>query len=161
MTKRRDDSEIEDRFSRLRAETEGSERVPDFQAMMDRARRDAEHMPALTVVEGEARRPAAASPPGRRRFLWIGGGASAALAAAVTGLLLTTGGATPDEEFDRLITSFTTEAAAAWRSPTSRLLDVPGIELVRTVPSVGRGLPGAEAGERSGAPGSAGREGRS
>jgi len=159
VSKRRDDGDIEGRFHALRAETEGSGRVPDFQAMMERARQDAERATTLQVMDGGA--PAKGTRLPRRRVLWIGGGASAALAAALAGLLLTRGGPSPDEEFERLVASFAAEAPAAWRSPTDRLLDVPGMEFIRTVPSVGRGLPGPESGDRPEGERSKGREGRS
>ena len=143
MTKRPEDRDLAERFERLRSETEHAGNVPDFEAMMARARAEVDAAPSLSVVEGGAD---SSDAPRRRRVLWLGGAASAALAATVAGLLLTSG-PTADEEFDRLVASYASDAASTWRSPTSGLLDVPGIELVRTVPSVGRGLPAVGTGD--------------
>jgi hypothetical protein len=77
-----------------------------------------------------------------RRWVLVGAWGSAALAATVAGLLLVERGPSPDEEFARLVASYSTGAAAGlWRSPTSGLLAVPGMELTRSVPSIGLTLP--------------------
>ena len=48
-----------------------------------------------------------------------------------------------DDRFAELVAAYSQDlSAAAWRSPTSSLLDVPGMELVRAVPSLG--LPAIE-----------------
>ena len=128
------DDPLRERFQRLRADTE-SRAAPAFRAMLERAK-DA----AATVSAPERRVPA------RRPWLRTAGWASAALAAAVAGLLLTRGRPDPDAEFERLVTAFASDASAgAWRSPTDRLLDVPGRDLMRSLPSVGSALAGGEA----------------
>jgi len=140
VTDQRDDDLIRERFQSLAAEEAG--RAPDFRAMMDQVRLEAEVFPGLRVSGGEVTEQAV-RPGRRRRLAWVGGWASTALAAAVAGLLLT-GRGSGDAEFERLVSSYASDAAAgAWHSPTSRLLAVPGIELIRSVPSVRSFLGGA------------------
>jgi hypothetical protein len=59
------------------------------------------------------------------------------VAAAVAGLMLVDRGPSPDEQFERLVATYSSEAGTAWQSPTSGLLNVPGMELTRSVPSIG------------------------
>jgi hypothetical protein len=53
-------------------------------------------------------------------------------------------GPSGDEDFERLVAAYASQAAGgSWASPTSGLLDVPGMELMRSVPAIGapvRGL---------------------
>jgi ferric-dicitrate binding protein FerR (iron transport regulator) len=126
------DDRIRERFQRLRSETEQS--VPSFQAMLDRAREQAGTLEL---------RPAAAPRPRRRRLLWASGLSGAAIAAALAAVLLTRERPDADAEFDRLVASFASDAATgAWRSPTDALLNVPGSDLTRSLPSIGGTLPG-------------------
>lgn len=138
---RHEDEQLRDAFAALRAETGASGQVPDFRAMLDRARADAAATPRLEVEAGGA---SDARARRRGRTLRIGGWASVAVAATVAALLLTDGRSDADADFDALIASYSADVSAgAWRSPTSALLDVPGMDLVRTVPSIGasaRGL---------------------
>jgi hypothetical protein len=70
--------------------------------------------------------------------------ASAAVAAALAGVLLFDRGPSEDEQFAELVAAYTADVSAgAWRSPTSGLLQVPGMELVRGVPSIGVPVPDA------------------
>ena len=71
---------------------------------------------------------------------------SLAAAAAAAGLLLVEpSAATADAEFERLVLAFATDGAAgAWRSPTSSLLNTPGLDL-GSVPSVGEFMPTGDA----------------
>ncbi|HET9948445.1 MAG TPA: hypothetical protein VFQ22_05965 [Longimicrobiales bacterium] len=134
------DVRLRQRFAELREETERSGRVPDARAMLARAAAEADARPDLRVAAGSA-----AGRTRRRRLVRTGAWASAALAAAVAGLLLVRRGPSGDEEFARLVQAYAADASAgAWRSPTSRLLDVPGMELMRSVPSIGRPLPGLD-----------------
>jgi hypothetical protein len=131
------DEELRARFGELRAKAGRS--TPPFAAMLERAATEAREQPTLTVVRGGG---------SRRRALRVGAWASGAVAATVAGLLLFDGGSAPtasaDEQFAELIASYASDmAAGAWRSPTSSLLDVPGIELMRSVPSIG---PSSDAG---------------
>jgi hypothetical protein len=69
-------------------------------------------------------------------------------AAAVAGLILTGRGGSDDEdlEFERLVATYAMELGpAVRRSPTSSLMQVPGMELLRSVPSLGGPALGAGA----------------
>ena len=143
MTKLRDDAGLRERFRELRGETAETGRVPDFQAVWERARAQAAERPSLGVVTGGG--PSAGpGAPSYRRFLRAGAWASAALAATVAGLLLVDRRAGDDDEFARLVAAYSSDVSSGfWETPTSRLLDVPGIELVRSLPLIGapvRGL---------------------
>lgn len=138
MSRERDDDPMRERFAELRTETRASGRVPDVDAMLSRARAEAAAAPDLRVVDGGAPRAAPFRP--RRRFVLAGAWTSAALAAAVAGLILTGRGGSDDEdlEFERLVATYATELGpAVRRSPTSSLMQVPGMELLRSVPSLG------------------------
>lgn len=135
MSESRLDEDLEERFAELRAATGSPGRVPEFGAVLARAEASSTTRPALQVVAGGMVRT-------RRRWVRVGAWGSAALAAAVTGLLLIERGPGPDEEFARLVASYASESAAgAWRSPTSGLLAVPGMELTRSVPAIGSTIP--------------------
>jgi hypothetical protein len=152
MTERPEDHPLRERFLDARAETRASG-VPDFGTMLERARAEAPGAPQLGVADGSVVGGVAGGPGGgarrrpasRRRLVLAGAWTSAALAATVAGLLLTgraTGG--EDEDFERLVAAYTSDLApGAWRSPTSGLLQVPGMELLRTVPSIGGSVRGA------------------
>lgn len=108
---------------------------------------DARRAPPFDRVFGEAVRRAeddAGSDGGsvigwRRRRRWAAA-AGLAAAAAIGGILL----AAPDgdEAFEDAVASWsaTVGDASSWRSPTAGLLDVPGNELLTTVPSIGSGV---------------------
>jgi hypothetical protein len=149
-----DDDRLEEEFGRLRSETEGSARVPDFGAMLEKAKADAAERPDLQVIQGgqaDAGQPDAGSR--RRRVLQIGGWASAAVAAAVAGVLLMGGPSDADREFERLVASYTTDlSAGAWSSPTAALMNVPGMNLTRSVPSFGTTIRGLDPSQRPNAP---------
>jgi hypothetical protein len=123
------DEDLRARFDELRAEM----RTPSFASVLERAAAEAREQPALDVVHGGL--------GARRRVLKVGVWASAAIAATLAGLLLFDRGAAPgsaDEQFAQLVAAYAQDmSAGAWRSPTSGLLDVPGMELVRGVPSLG------------------------
>ncbi len=82
MTQTHDDNGLREEFRRLRSETEGSARVPDFRAMLEKTKADELARPELRVVRGGRSDPAAP----RRRLVWIGGWASAAVAATIAGV---------------------------------------------------------------------------
>ncbi len=129
------DEALKQRFHGLRAMTEQPGRLPEFGAMLARTETLSAERPSLEVVAGGAAR-------ARPRWVVVGAWGSAALAATVASLLLVERGPSADEEFERLVASYATDvAASAWRSPTSGLLDVPGMQLVRSVPTIGTGLP--------------------
>ena len=158
MNNPRDDDLLRERFRTLRADVRrSSDRIPDFRAMLERAKSDAEP-PSLELEQGGA----SGRVSGRRRgLLWTGGWASALAAAALAGLLLTSGGEDQDAQFEQLVASFATDASAgAWRSPTSGLLDVPGMELTRSVPSIGGSARGLDPASLPDRPAPEGREER-
>jgi hypothetical protein len=132
------DDGLRERFRELRAESERAG-APEFRDVIARAETLAADRPALEVIAGGA------SSSSRRRFVRVGTWASAALAATVAGLLLVDGGPSDEEEFARLVAAYSTDlSGGAWRSPTSGLLEVPGIELVRSVPSIGTSVPSVD-----------------
>jgi hypothetical protein len=133
------EKELSERFQRLRAQE--SARAPDFETMLATARER-----AASEVE-RAQRESGTVVPIRRRG-WIGpwgqGLAASALAAAAMAVLWLAptsergGGAVSGDDFDALVRSYSEQAnGGLWRAPTDGLLQVPGIELVRTVPSIG------------------------
>ncbi len=146
---RLEDERLKEDFGQLRAETEGSARVPDFRAMLDKAKVDAAARPDLQVIQGGR----SDSGVRRRRVLQIGGWASAAVAAALAGVLLMGGPSDADREFERLVASYTADlSSGAWRSPTSALLNVPGMNLTRSVPSFGTTIRGLDPSQRPNVP---------
>lgn len=150
MSNSQEEDLIRERFQDLRSVQGSSGSVPDFRAMIDRAERDAGTIPSLQVESGGALTGAGGR---RRRWLRTGGWTSALAAAALAGLLLTSRGEDPDAEFDRLVESFAAETSAGgWQSPTSGLLDVPGIELTRSVPSIGTAIRGLDPASLPGPP---------
>ena len=143
MTQSHDEDRLRDEFRRLRAETEQGGSVPDFATMMAKAKADAAARPELAVVRGGRADDRGA--PRRRRALVVGGWVSAVAAAALAGVLLTGGPSDADAEFEQLVASYSSDfASGAWRSPTSALMDVPGMSLTRSVPSLGGALRGLD-----------------
>ena len=138
---RLEDERLKEDFGQLRAETEGSARVPDFRTMLEKAKADTAARPDLLVIQGGQ----SDSGVWRRRVVQIGGWASATVAAAVAGVLLMGGPSAADREFELLVASYTADlSSGAWRSPTSALLNVPGMNLTRSVPSFGTTIPGLD-----------------
>ncbi len=123
------DRELKALFQGLRAE--GEKRTPDFAHMMAQAREQAGEAPA---AHGTSR----GLTPGwrvfRPRLAW----ASGALAAAAAAVLMFVVPDGPDAHFEQVVRAFSTDPAAGqWTSPTDGLLQVPGLELLSTVPSIG------------------------
>lgn len=117
------DRNLELRFKELRAEDRA--RTPDFGPMLERARKATTDVTPISSHRGFM---------GNRRWRrWtaIGGGLVAAAAAA---LLLVAPDSSSDQEFAELVNSYA--ANTVWNSPTDGLLDVPGREVLRTVPSI-------------------------
>lgn len=133
MTKPDDD--LRGAFQTLRAEERGARRTPAFGPMLVEAKRQAVARPQLEVVRGGS----------RRRLVRFGAWASAAVAAGVAAVLLTNRSPSGDDDFARLVAAYTSETASgSWNSPTSGLLDVPGMDLTRSVPSIGSPLWGID-----------------
>jgi hypothetical protein len=125
-----EDRDLQRRFQDLH--DEDRHRVPDFQAMMARAREEASVSERMALEERKGLRRVP------RKLAW--GGSLLAAAAAAFLLLLETGG-TSDSEFVQVVQTFSANpAAGAWKSPTDGLLDLPGSEILSTVPSIGGSL---------------------
>lgn len=143
MSERPEDDVLRERFQDLRVEAAGPARVPDFDVVIARARAQSDGRLGLAALEGGAPRAHPAA-PSRRRFFQAGAWASAAVAATVAAVLLTDRGANDDAAFEELVASYAADVSAgALQSPTSGLLRVPGMDLTRSVPSIGspvRGL---------------------
>jgi hypothetical protein len=152
-----DNDRIREEFRVLRADTERPRGVPDFQALMARAKVDSSTRPVVEVVEGGTGRHDVGADP-RHSLVRIGGWVSLAAAAAAAGLLFFNPFLTnEDAEFESLVTAFASDAATgAWQSPTSTLLEIPGLDL-GTVPSIGGSIRGVEP---AGSPIPVGPEGR-
>jgi hypothetical protein len=130
-----DDRDLREEFELLREDVRGSGRVPDFDAMLLRARDEIGSRPALQVAAGGGDNTRV-----RRRAVRVGGWVTLATAAAAAGILLI-GSPAPavdaDAEFERLVAAYTADASSgAWRSPTATLLRSPGLDL-GSVPSIG------------------------
>lgn len=141
MSQERDEELLREQFRGLREETGRSGSVPDFAGMMARARADAAR-PGLELLDGAS---GPRTRPRLRRAVRVGGWATVAAAAAVAGLLLVDRGPDPDEQFELLVASYAGDVSTgAWRSPTAGLLEVPGMSLTRSMPSLGGSLRGLD-----------------
>lgn len=111
----------------LRARFDAQRRVhasdaPAFAGMLARARAEAD-APAMLPRRFKL-----------RRLVYAG---SLAAAAAIAALLVMPR-STSKDEFERAVHAFQNDPAlGGWKSPTAGLLDVPGSQLISTVPSVG------------------------
>ncbi len=115
MTDDRPEDDLSGEFRAMRARLERTGAVPDFDAMMRRARADA------------TRSPERGSHP---RFAWRRWAPLAAAAALAGILVVGPGRDDADAEFERLVSDYAElMAGAAGRSPTASLLDVPGVDL--------------------------------
>jgi hypothetical protein len=141
------DESLRDDFRALRSDVEGSGTIPDFSRMMTRARTEIANTPELRLVDGGGEPDSVLERGGgrQRRALWAHPGTwmSAAMAAAVAGVLLIGEGRnSADADFERLVASYSADAAlGAWRSPTEGLLRTPGIDL-GGVPSIAPSVTG-------------------
>ena len=129
MSNQSRDRELEALYEGLRAEEQ--ERAPDFARMMARVHAQVGETPA---VEQEGRAVGSKRLFARPRLAWASG-ALAAAAAAVLMLVIPRG---PDAHFEEVVRAFSADPAAGqWTSPTDGLLQVPGLELLSSVPSIG------------------------
>ena len=123
MTDRPQDAELRARFDAQR-QAEAT-KAPAFAPMMERARAIA----ATTSPAGAPR------PLTLRRLGYVGGLAAAAVIAT---LLIVPRTRSNEAAFEQAVREFQSDPAlGAWRSPTDGLLNVPGSQLISTVPSVG------------------------
>jgi hypothetical protein len=116
----------------------------DLRARFDAQRRaEAGGAPAFTAMVARAHAELAAGAPAiaprRLTLRRIAYGSGLAAAAAVAAILVLPGQPSSEAAFAEAVRAFQTDPAlGAWRSPTAGLLDVPGRELLSTVPGVGR-----------------------
>jgi hypothetical protein len=122
-----EDQDLRSLFSTLREEEQ--DEIPAFPILMARARKEAVRS---GMEEPEERRTSRL----RARRLALGGTLLAAAAAAVLIFLPPRG--TSETEFVQVVRMFSADpASGAWRSPTDALLDLPGSEMLSTIPSIG------------------------
>jgi hypothetical protein len=122
-----EDKDLQDLFSTLRDEEK--KEIPAFQTLMARAKEEAARSGMETQAGKRAHHFTA------RHLAW-GGSLLAAAAAAV--LLLVPSEGTSEAEFVQVVQMFSADpASGAWRSPTDALLDLPGKEVLTTIPSIG------------------------
>ena len=127
MTNQPSDPELRELFQELRATDE--RRAPAFREMVAGGREESVQGEVGGDMEWRRVRRA------RRRVAW-GGSLLAAAAAAIVLLLPSRG--TSEAEFERAVRSYSASSAGgAWRSPTDALLDLPGSEVLTTLPRVG------------------------
>ena len=123
MNDRQPDTELRARFNAQRR-AEASE-APPFASMLAQAR---------AGVEGAA----LPTTPRRltlRRLAYVGGLAAAAVIGA---LLMVPRSPSSEDAFEQAVRAYQQgPALGAWQSPTDGLLNVPGSQLISTVPSVG------------------------
>ena len=123
MADRQQDSELRARFQAQRGLEAGE--APAFAAVLARAR-----AAAVQAAPRVAQRNWV-----RRRLFYAGGLAAAALIATV---LLLPRSESSEAAFERAVRSYENGAAlGAWQSPTDGLLDVPGGNLITSVPRIG------------------------
>jgi hypothetical protein len=122
-----EDRDLQGLFDALREKEQDD--VPAFRTLLARAKGEASGYGTDTSTVGRPHRLTV------RRLAW-GGSLLAAAAAAFLFLLSPRG--TSDAEFVQVVQMFSGDpASGAWRSPTDALLDLPGSELLNTIPSIG------------------------
>jgi hypothetical protein len=141
-TDQRDD-DLRERFQALRAEHRQGDRVPAFGDVMAGAKQNVAARPPLEVVAGGGGR----AP--RRRVVRVATWATAAVAAGLATVMLVNSAPSGDDDFERLVAAYATQTAGSgWSSPTSALLEVPGMDLMRSLPSIGGSLRGLDPASR-------------
>jgi ferric-dicitrate binding protein FerR (iron transport regulator) len=127
MSDRSQEPELRARFEELRRED--ARRAPSFAAVMARAQTD-----AMRAAGSPARRESRVT---LRRLGWAGG---LAAAAAIAALIVIPRARSGEDTFEQAVQAFhANPALGAWRSPTDGLLNLPGSQLISTIPSVGTG----------------------
>ena len=133
MSDRPQDADLRARFDAQRRAD--AEETPSFAAVMARARSDGAD--AAAAKGGDFRLPRLVPSLRERRRFAVAGGLIAA--AAVAAILLVPRSHASEDAFEQAVLTFRNDPAlGAWRSPTEGLLNVPGRQLISTVPSVGR-----------------------
>ncbi|MCA9737993.1 MAG: hypothetical protein R3E98_21470 [Gemmatimonadota bacterium] len=115
------DSDLRARFQRLRSEERDA--APDFAAMMEDVR---------TRTTGGV----GPTAPRRHRMRWWWAGGSLVAAAAAAAVLWVGPELQAEREFERTVREYS-RTTAGMRLPTDGLLDMPGLEITRTLPNIG------------------------
>ena len=127
MNDRQQDTDLRARFDAQRR-ADASD-TPSFADMMARARE-------LEITR--AREHESTSLTRRhnlRRLAYVG---TLAAAAAIAALIVIPRSSSNEDEFEQAVRAYrSSPALGAWQSPTDGLLDVPGSQLISTVPRVG------------------------
>ena len=120
MSGRQQDPELRAQFAELkRLDASGA---PSFAAVMARANEEAVSTPQTSVLTF-------------RRLRWASG---LAAAAAIAALILIPRTRSNEAQFEQAVKAFANNPAlGGWRSPTDGLLNVPGSQLMSTIPSLG------------------------
>lgn len=122
MSDRQQDTDLRARFEAQR--DADAKETPSFADMMARARAE-----AVDVVPIATRRWKL------RRLAYAG---TLAAAAAIAALIVIPRTTSNEDEFEQAVRTYRSSAAlGGWQSPTDGLLDLPGSQLMSTVPSVG------------------------
>jgi hypothetical protein len=121
MSDRQQETELRARFEAQRR-ADGNE-TPSFADMMARARAEAADVVPITTRRWKL-----------RRLAYAGTLAAAAAIAALIVIPRSSG----EAEFEQAVRTYRSSTAlGGWQSPTDGLLDLPGSQLMSTVPSVG------------------------
>jgi hypothetical protein len=126
----------------------GQRQDPDLRERFEAMRRgDASRVPRFASVLASAKKEAAQEQSSEwssvrvpwRRVGWVSGLAAAAV---ITALIVIPRGRSEEVAFEQAVQAFQTDPAlGSWRSPTASLLDVPGSQLITTMPRLGGGEP--------------------
>jgi hypothetical protein len=121
MSDRQQDTDLRARFEAQR-HADANE-TPSFADMMARARGEADRVVPM------------ASRTRKVRLVYAG---TLAAAAAIAALIVIPRMSPNDDAFERAVRAYRNDPAlGAWQSPTDGLLDVPGSQLISTVPRMG------------------------
>jgi hypothetical protein len=127
MNDRPQDPELRERFAELKRVEARS--APPFAGVLARAHAEAAHGGDALQWRASVR--------AIRRVGWFTGLAAAAAIAALIAIPRAHSG---QDEFEQAVRAFQANPAlGAWRSPTDGLLNLPGSQLISTIPRVGNG----------------------
>ena len=127
MSDRQQDPELRARFEEQKRID--ASQAPSFATVMARAQEDLARDTGFTTVRDP-------------RIRWRRYGLTGALAAAaaIAALIVIPRADSGDDAFEQAVRAFQTDPAlGAWRSPTDGLLQLPGNQLMTSIPRVGTG----------------------
>src|SRR5262245_50349398 len=123
MNDRHQDPELRARFEELKRVD--ASRAPSFERVMARAQAQ-----IAEVADSRSQRTWRVA---ARRYGWAGGLGGLAAAAAIAALIVLPRMRSQERAFEQAVQAFeTSPALGAWRSPTDRLLELPGSQLIST-----------------------------